>query len=217
MCDEQCAPNNARDLTLLAIFVFRPETSDHSSPKITSVPRLFRVRDARAALPQNCSPVKLDSSLSPENSPDVLPIPLKCHMPILLKQRYFLVFRSAQQGSFPDFAVDCADGDIRLPRCRSTNVCLLRIPRSVEGFWRACRSESACSTFTKGSSSGATAPNGSPGTFATRLQGFDVFRPNFGAEAAPLHASPGGAPCSSSQCGELTMLGAGAMISSWRS
>jgi hypothetical protein len=61
----------------------------------------------------------------------------------------------------------------------------LRIPRFVEGFWRAWRSESAWLTFRKGSFSGATAPNGSPGTFATRLKGFDVFRANFGAEAAP--------------------------------
>jgi len=41
-------------------------------------------------------------------------------------------------------------------------------PRFVEGFGRACRSESWWSTFRKGSFSGATAPNGSPGTFATR-------------------------------------------------
>ena len=30
--------------------------------EVTSVPKLFRVRDARAALPQNCSPSKIKRS-----------------------------------------------------------------------------------------------------------------------------------------------------------
>ena len=42
--------------------LFVDKTPRISTPKITSVLRLFRVQDARAALPQNCSPAKLNAT-----------------------------------------------------------------------------------------------------------------------------------------------------------